>query len=267
MAPSEDLDEMNPVEAGETGPRPLMIGRRAWPHAELAAAIVNDKLTPAEKKLVHDHFWIYGFKVVKTQLRTGELVKASLAKGRSVKFDFDDHRLLRESEEHRDELAAEVLLLAVPFFFQNVRYWKAEKGAALTTYFIGACVMNFSTAYRAWAKSRDRRWLTAYQTAAAPWLDPNRSLAFTDQVDMAQTVQQVFALAKPKQLPILGLLYQGYSQVEVAEQLGLTARAVEGHVYRLRRQVVLAVGAGKITPPAGFTSVPTPEQAKGPVML
>ena len=148
-----------------------------------------------------------------------------------------------------------------------MRYWKAEKGAALTTYFIGACVLQFSSAYRAWAKARDRRWLTASQTAVAPWLDPNRSLAFTDQVEMAQTVQQVFALAKPKQLPILGLLYQGYSQVEVAEQLGLTARAVEGHVYRLRKQVVLAVGAGKITPPAGFTSVPTPEQTKGPVLL
>ena len=267
MAPREDLNEKTPRKAGEEGLPPLLIGRRRWPQAQLAEAIVQGKLTSAEHELVSEYFWVYGFKVVKTLLRTGELAKASLTQGQPIMFEFGDQRLLRESEEHRDELAAEVLLRAVPFFFKNVRSWNPEKGAALTTYFVGSCVMNFANAYRAWAKARNQRWLTAYEMAAIPWLDPSNSHTFTDHVELIETVKQVFALAKPKQLPILGLLYQGYSQVEVAEQLGITPRSVEGHVYRLRKQVVLAVVAGKITPPAGFTSEPASDQAKGPVML
>jgi DNA-directed RNA polymerase specialized sigma24 family protein len=225
-------------------------------------------MTPAELALTKEFFWVLGFKTVKTLLRTGELARSSEKMGRPLSWDFDDQRLLRESEDLRDELAAEVLLRAVPFFFSEaVKSWNPDKGAALTTYFVGSCIMVLNAAYRSWAKTRKRRWFTTADAAVAPWLDPNFSRSFTDQVEIEESIRQLFELAKPNQKPIVGLLYQGYTAADAALALGLTKRTVEGRIYQLRKQVKLAVIAGKITPPAGFASVLSPNQANGAVML
>lgn len=267
MAPSEREPESEAQETGAAGLPLLAIGSRSWCQVELAEALTKSRLTAAEHCLVREYFWTLGFKTIKKQLRTGELAQASVAMGRPIEWQFDDQRLLRESEELRDELAAEVLLRADRIFFENVKNWNPEKGAALPTYFIGACKQAFKGAYLAWANARERRWFTTYETAAAPWLDPNFSRSFTDQIEIAETIAQVFDLARPNQKPVLGLLYQGYSQADAARALGLTTKTVERRMHQLRKRVLLAVGAGKITPPAGFTSTPSPEQFNGPVMV
>lgn len=252
-----DQDASNPP--GSRFPA-LTIGQREWSQADLADAIVKNRLTPAEHSLVSEYLWLIGFKFIKKQLRTGELAHASASMGRPVMFKHDDQRQLSESEELRDELATEVLLGAVPNFFKNVQYWSPEKGASLTTYFFGSCKQHFKGAYLTWAKGRDRRWFSAADTAVAPWMDPNYSRSFTDQVEVEDTIRQIFDLAKSNQKPILGLLYQGYSQADAATKLGLTSKAVEGRMYQLRRQVLMAVRSGKITPPDRFTSVSSAEQ-------
>lgn len=267
MTPDETELENEPLETGAAGLPLLLIGSRRWCQVELAEAITKARLTTAEHSLVREFFWTLGFKTIKKQLRTGELAQASVNMGRPIEWKFDDLRLLRESEELRDELAAEVLLKADQIFFENVKNWNPDKGAALPTYFIGACKQAFKGAYMAWSNARERLWFTTAQMAAAPWLDPNYSRSFTDQIEVSETVAQVFALAKPNQKPILGLLYQGYSQVDAAKALGLTPKTVERRMYQLRKAVLLAVGAGKITPPPSFTSEPSPDQSKGPVMV
>ena len=97
----------------------LWIGKQKWSQEDLAHAIVQDRLTPAEHSLVSDHFWTIGFKTIKKQLRTGELAHASARIGRPVTFQHDDQRQLSGSVELRDELAAEILISAVPNFFKR----------------------------------------------------------------------------------------------------------------------------------------------------
>jgi hypothetical protein len=256
---------MDVPEPREAGFPPLIIGRREWSQTELADAILRKRLTSAESTLVREYFWIIGFKVVKKLLRTGEMARACMEKGRPVAFQFDDRRLLTESKDLRDELTVEVLLYTVPVFFdQLVQHWRPEGGASLTTYFIGACVRTFKSAYTSWAKERERKWINSARLAEAPF---NRSTAFTEQVAIEETIRQVFALARPNQRPVLALLHSGYSQVEAAVELGLSPRAVEGRMYQLRKRVVQAVNDGAISPPAGFAPVPVPAQTKGPVMI
>lgn len=267
MAPTETEPENEPLETGAAGLPLLPIGRRRWCQVELAEAITKARLTTAELGLVREYFWTLGFKTIKKQLRTGELAQASNAMGRPIEWQFDDKRLLLESEELRDELAAEVLLRADALFFKHVKNWNPDKGAALPTYFIGACKQAFKGAYLAWASARERRWFTTYETAAAPWLDPNYSRSFTDQIEIEEIIAQIFDLAKPNQKAVLGLLYLGYSQVDAAKALGLTPKTVERRMYQLRKTVLLAVGAGKITPPTGFASAPSPDHFRGPVRV
>lgn len=267
MAPTTPEPATGPLETGTAALPPLQIGRREWGQVELAEAIRKDRLTHAEKKLVRDFLWTLGFKTVKTQLRTGKMASASAAIGRPIQWRYDDERLLRESESHRDELAAEVLLKADSIFFDNVHNWNPEKGAALTTYFVGACKQAFKGAYATWTNARDRRFLTTYEIAAAPWLDPNYSRAFADQIENEETVAQVFGIANANQRLVLGYLYQGYSQVDTAEELGITPKAVERRLSELRKKVLLAVGAGKISPPDSFTSSPSPRRLAGQMKI
>lgn len=264
MSPDEKMGEMDAPAPPESGFPPLVIGRRSWSQTELADAIVRDRLTSAESNLVREYFWIVGFKAVKKLLRTGAMAQACLENGLPVMFKFDDRRLLTESKDLRDELTAEVLLYAVPLFFSQLQHWRPERGASLTTYFVGACIRVFKSAYSSWAKSRERKWINSARLAEAAF-DPSH--AFTEQVAIEETIRQVFALAKPNQRPVLALLYSGYSQVEAAEELGLSPRAVEGRMYQLRKRVAQAVKDGAISPPAGFAPFPTPAQTKGPVMI
>ncbi|SEQ80606.1 DNA-directed RNA polymerase specialized sigma subunit, sigma24 family [Arthrobacter sp. OV608] len=264
MSPSSKMGEMDAPEPQKSGFPPLMIGRREWPQAELAEAIVRERLTPAENALVREYFWIIGFKAVKKLLRTDEMAQACLANGRPVMFLHDDRRLLTESRDLRDELTVEVLLYTVPIFFAQLEHWRPERGASLTTYFVGACIRMFKTAYSSWAKTRERKWIHSSRLAEAPF---GPSYTFTDQVAIEETIRQVFALAKPNQRPVLALLYSGYSQVEAAKELGLSTRAIEGRMYQLRKRVVQATKDGLISPPAGFAPVPVPSQATGPVMI
>lgn len=103
-----------------------------------------------------------------------------------------------------------MLLYAVPLFFNQLQHWRPERGASLTTYFVGACIRMFKSAYSSWAKSRERKWINSARLAEAPF-DPSH--AFTEQVAIEESIRQVFALAKPNQRPVLALLYAGYSQV------------------------------------------------------
>lgn len=264
MSPSEKIGGMDASAPPESGFPPLVIGRRSWSQTELADAIVRDRLTSAESTLVREYFWIVGFKAVKKLLKTGKVAQACLAYGRPVTFQFEDRRLLTESRDLRDELTAEVLLYAVPLFFDRLQHWEPERGASLTTYFVGACVRVFKSAYSSWARSRERKWISSSRLAEAAF-DPSQP--FTEQVAIEDTIRQVFDFAKPNQRPVLALLYSGYSQVEAAQELGLSPRAVEGRMYQLRKHLVQAVKDGRISPPAGFAPLPTPAQAKGPVMI
>ena len=266
MPTSEQKHSGDALPHPESAENRLEIGALSWSHTELADALLKARLTPAEHSLFRDYLWTLGFKTIKTFLREGTIVKKMMRIGHPFYFLYDDRRLLRESSDLRDELAAEVLILAVPFFFKHLGSWKPGRGASLTTYFIGACLINFREAYSVWTNARHEKWLTPADIDLASLLDPHNS-AFTAQVEIHETVRQVIKLAKPGQRPIVELLYAGYSQVEIAEKLGLTPRAVEGKVYQLRKRVLLAVQAGKIAPPPGFTSNPDPTQAKGPVMI
>lgn len=256
---------MDTFEPHESGFQPLTIGGRLWPQTELADEISRNRLTSADSVLVREYFWVIGFKAIKKLLRTNKMAQACMEMGRPVTFQFDDRRLLTESTDLRDELTVEVLIKTVPDFFDHrVQDWEAVRGASLTTYFIGACIRTFKTVYATWAKSRERKWITSARLAEARF-DP--STTFTEQVAIEETIRQVFDLAKPNQRPVLALLHSGYTQVEAAEKLGLSPRAVEGRMYQLRKRVVQAVLNGVISPPVGFEPVPAAAQTKGPVMI
>lgn len=122
-----------------------------------------------------------------------------------------------------------------------------DKGASLSTYFIGACARGFWTAYRDWHQARTRhlRLIAALPTV-------NIEDAGTHDLDLRQDHQTVLRTilkkATPEQKAICAGLLQDKTQAEIGDDLGLTARGVEGRMYQLRRTSWDLVRRGRIDP-------------------
>jgi DNA-binding CsgD family transcriptional regulator len=123
----------------------------------------------------------------------------------------------------------------------------AGEGRHLTTYFIGWCLLQFNSVYRAWQVQRKH---DAPVTEAVEFDvdrhdrgglgDPARAVV---ALDAARRVLDTAvgssrrSSTRRQTATILPLLAAGLSQAEVATVLGTTERAVEGHLARLRKRL------------------------------
>lgn len=192
---------------------------------------------------LREDLWGYAMPVLRDALRTGRIVRMCRDRGIFVSLHTDDRQALHTSAVERDTLAVDTLVLADRYFrksaLQNGR-WNASIGASLRTYFVGTCLLKFPDAYATWSRQRRDRAVAAYYGVAIP-----ERLVPVDADDPGTVVVQrelVATLVKdatPTTRAILTKVLEGKTYAEIGCELGLSARAVEGHVYRLRRRVRL----------------------------
>jgi RNA polymerase sigma factor (sigma-70 family) len=172
----------------------------------------------------------YGIGICEAWLRTGLMFKYCRDRGRPA-----GPPPAIWSAEDRHELVLETVAVALRDFHDHALMkgqWRADGGASLKTYFIGACLHAFPNVFRKWRTER-RQWDQA-ETAAAP-LSGSGDLA--DQVATSLDLRQRLAGLDQRTRAALVLTEAGYRQEEIAEVLGISARAVEGLLHRHRRRV------------------------------
>jgi DNA-directed RNA polymerase specialized sigma24 family protein len=120
--------------------------------------------------------------------------------------------------------------------------WSPAKGAALTTYYVRACVFAFRKVYEAWSKQYTA--VRAAQTCTG--LDDDPLLALPDQraVDpchtavVKDTVDRVLPLLTTPELRVaVAWRGAGCTQQEAAELAGLGVKQLEGRLARVRTKV------------------------------
>jgi DNA-directed RNA polymerase specialized sigma24 family protein len=187
----------------------------------------------------------YGYPVIMSWLRRGVIFKLCTEKGRPIMASDEERAELADSYEERLELAMETTARALNYFRQEVLLkggWKLHGGATLTTYFVGACLLAFPNIYRQWQRQR-QRWNAGQ--VRAQMNDPDASFFLNDRVgsDPAEEVirQDVIVRAlrsMPRQtMEAAALVLAGRSYEAAGEQLGISPRAVEGLLYRCRREL------------------------------
>jgi DNA-directed RNA polymerase specialized sigma24 family protein len=119
--------------------------------------------------------------------------------------------------------------------------WSAEKGASLNTFYVGACLFAFPNVFQRWAGERRRSApliLTETPPEELPVWSPQGG-----NLDLDPAVSAVSALAVETELAAMPertqqvaamLVNEGASFAEIGEKLGMSARAVEGILYRYR---------------------------------
>ncbi|MEV6314432.1 hypothetical protein [Streptomyces sp. NPDC051776] len=220
--------------------------RRLAADARLVEVLRQDSFDGARFRKFASRLLEYGYPVLLRWTKSGEIFAQCAHAGRPVRrhaatFDW--------TAEDRHRLATDTLLEGVEFFRSYALErggWDPERGASLTTYFIGSCVRCFPPVYNRWWREQileqgmlhvalgtgaeDETSLT--DVADPRSVDPCHAAVVSDQV------QQVMnAMPDPALRTGLALRAIGYSQSEAADRVGLTEKALERRVGRARSRL------------------------------
>jgi hypothetical protein len=190
----------------------------------------------------------YAVSVLSGWMYSGYVFQLAAGRGLVLRPTATELDQLHRDADLRQELAVMVVAVALPAFRAHALVgggWRADGGASLTTYFLGACLTVFPNEFRKY-RSQRQRWQAqddSGQKAAA-----SRAGAASDPADLIAGTMRVRAdLARmdPRTRAIVALRIDGYRQEEIAEMLGETSvRAVEGVLYRWRVKQAQLGGKG-----------------------
>jgi len=202
---------------------------------------------PATRQLFDD-LWRYAWPVIKAFLRTGRMhgVVQRYAPHRHGAIRPEDMVVLHASEDERDALAIDVISQTITGFRETAIIkggWKDYPGgASIRTYFIGNCALNFPRAYAHWSVERTGRIEQiavdhnvdlseiADQIAA---LVPDPADVTTDRDEL----RRIIGKAHPQTKLILIFIAAGMTYAEIATELRLSVKAVDGRITRFRSKV------------------------------
>jgi len=186
----------------------------------------------------------YGIAVMMAWMRTGEIARKCGAKGRPLPPGCFSAG--KWSRDDRLEMALETTARALDFFVETVLKpgrWDPARGATMKTFFVGACLLQFSNEFNRSA-GEQQRWVAANGTEPcledladvaeqdACWSDPTSETA----VRHLMTQEILNGIRDPKTRHAARMVMLGRNFADAGRAVGLSAAAVEGRLYRLRRR-------------------------------
>jgi len=243
LEPDFDGEERQDADAAASASNLLRLRNDRALYDELAA----QGFRGARYEMFRAELAAYALPVIRSWIRRGLIFAYCQQKGRPVTASEVDRRDLVDDIAERISLANETVATALNLFHDKALVgggWSAAGGASLTTYFVGACVGQFSGIFRRWQTAR-RNWRSAMGAEGGggrlvdhPALHPAIGEDPADQVASRETVRCRLRRAPDDVKEILSkLVWEDKSQVEVAAELGITAKSVEGRLYRHRKEV------------------------------
>lgn len=181
-----------------------------------------------------DRAGAYGYRVLQNQIRSQQIYGLCDGIRPSIRPTFDELETLRASADERHALACQTVIAVLQQRVPVWDTWDPCKGAALDTYFVRALHHKFPAVFQRWQKTRQdqlkvRAAHAVVLTGKDAPADPVAGAIARDELERA------LRTVGPEVRSVLGLVAAGYEHSEIAERLRLSERAVEGRVYRFRR--------------------------------
>uniref|UniRef100_UPI003F499155 hypothetical protein n=1 Tax=Amycolatopsis sp. CA-082387 TaxID=3239918 RepID=UPI003F499155 len=208
---------------------------------QLYERLAEQNFTGTEYKLFRAELAAYGLPVLRSFIRRKLIYRMCQDVHRPVSATEEVREHLARHVEDRLELAGETIARALRLFERyalHERNWSPERGASLKTFFIGACVRSFSAAFKRWAAEHDPVYNMAVRLDALE--HPPEPRAADDPaeqvVGLARIKDRLDGMKPAARGPAARVVLFGDTFEEAGEPHDLSARAVEGHFYRLRKE-------------------------------
>jgi DNA-directed RNA polymerase specialized sigma24 family protein len=223
--------------AGATGATATLGEKDGDADAVLFARLAADGFAGPAYDYVCDRLARYGYQVLQAWIRRGDIFARCAEKkikGLPLSAGWDEW-----VDDEIDDLVQETVIHALLKFRRDAlagRGWRPDGGATLTSYFTVTCLAAFSAVYKSHRNARRRR---AESVAAARRSRPVQVPDVAEEVtEQAAADERLSAIADPTLRLVVRLNAEGYSHSEISNVLpdGTTARAVEGMLYRYRKQ-------------------------------
>lgn len=152
------------------------------------------------------------------------------------------------TDDDRSQIATDTIIEAVEFFRDYALRqgkWDWQRGASLSTYFVGACICCFPQVHQRWWKeqvvARSMVLVTLDQAERQvdhplnlipdPRSDPATLAVLRDEAHRAMK-----QITDQRLREVLWLRATGYTQAEAAHEAGLTEKAAERRLHRYRKK-------------------------------
>ena len=182
----------------------------------------------------------YAISVLRAWMYSGYIFGKLAKRGFALNPTEAELRELATDSEERGKVATMTAVVALAHFRTKALReggWRAEGGASITTYFMGACLFDFRNEFRRWRVERLRHARAVAQENAELVLELRR---VADPVALALAnarVREDLEQLDDHKRRVVALHLDGYTHAEIAELLDLTsARAVEGILHRWRKK-------------------------------
>jgi hypothetical protein len=248
----EAVDLVQTAEAalapGKVGQSPADAARRLQADLLMVEAVLEEGLGGPRHRKLQEELIRYGVPVLRQLLFDGRIISKCKQLGRPLN---DTQAWLEFTEADRDELARDMVADGEPVFTMAVfrtRTWSADwhdgQAASLKTYFVNACVLQFPALYGKWL--RQRRVSPAGLQVDAGGPETVRDISGT--VDLNDEVRRLLrSIPDPKVREVLALRAIGYTAAEAARRVGLTEKAAEGRLARMRKALRKKPELGPVT--------------------
>jgi hypothetical protein len=196
-------------------------------------AILEEVLHGPRHQALEDMLIRYAVPVLRQLLKDGRIVSKATRLGRPPGCS---ETWLDFTEADREEFARDMVADALPVFTKAVfeeRLWTPDRRASLKTYFVNACILQFPRLFREWLDQRRAvrpSGLELDPGGGDPALDPAITVALRDEVD-----RMLAKIADRQVREVLILRGAGYTAEDAARQVGLTPKAAEGRLARIRK--------------------------------
>ncbi|MFJ8787024.1 hypothetical protein [Streptomyces sp. NPDC102476] len=235
--PLEAQREMNPVEARQAKKLQENLDRR-MADQQMVTLLSESGFAGAHYGRFEEELARYGISVLRGWLYSGYVFKLVASRG----FDLKPHELELEELAHdsdlREELAMMTVARALPVFRQRALVetgWRADGGASIATYFMGASAYEFPNEYRR-HRVQQKRWHRGRATEEITTEDRFVVRGVADDVlGRLRVLQDLRDIDDPRTRAAVALTIDGYTQEEIQQLVDAkSTRAVEGLLYRWR---------------------------------